>query len=259
MKKQIITAALLCVMFLFFILILPKNSELRPYKIIKVSEADTFYIDINKNNIPEDSEIYKIKNVIALKPLKNPNTENYAEKLGISKEEYLKVGYLARNLAKEELTNKTIYINTPQKGEKYIDIYYKNKNLAKILLTDGLAFVYEKSDNPEYFQYQNIKQIKENAKELSNLDFSLVNLKTKIAHKVNSEHFDEIKNGELYITKQISYFNFIPCKYCNNTNKNSQYENNISDFRKSKSKYPYSITKKFGNIELFLQTSEFRM
>ena len=252
MKKLILTLCILCLMFLVSVFVYLNKEEYKTYKIIKVLEADTFYIDINENNTPEEDEIFHIKNIIALKPNKNSKTEYYAQKLQMPIEDYLKVGYLARELAKQELTNKEISILIPKNNQKYADIYYNGKNLAEILLKDGLAFVYEKSDNPEYFQFQNIKQIKANAKELSVLDFSLVNLKTNIAHNTDSEHFSLIRNGELFLKKQLKYLGFVFCKSCDKEYSDKSTEKiDISEL-KSKNKYLKSISKRFGNIELFL-------
>ena len=252
MKKLILTLCILCLMFLVSVFVYLNKEEYKTYKVIKVLEADTFYIDINENNTPEEDEIFHIKNIIALKPNKNSKTEYYAQKLQMPIEDYLKVGYLARELAKQELTNKEISILIPKNNQKYADIYYNGKNLAEILLKDGLAFVYEKSDNPEYFQFQNIKQIKANAKELSVLDFSLVNLKTNIAHNTDSEHFSLIRNGELFLKKQLKYLGFVFCKSCDKEYSDKSTEKiDISEL-KSKNKYLKSISKRFGNIELFL-------
>ncbi len=250
MKKQILTMSFLCLVFVIFVFFFQKRTSLESFVVLGVVDASTFNIDINKNNKIDDNETFKLKNIVAFSSLKNQKTKKYAQKLNISEEEYVKVGYLAEMFAKDELNNKQIKMAMPKTGEKYVDIIYNNKNLAEFYLKNGLAFVYEKSDNPTYFQLQNIKQIKANAKEISKLDFVLVNLKTKIAHSLNSEHFSQINNGKLYLKKEIAKFNFKLCGFCfENIDKKSIQE---TIFKTSKNIYQKSINKKFDEVELFL-------
>ncbi len=237
-------------MFVIFVFFFLKRTSLETFKILKVIDAGTFLIDINKNNKIDDNETFKLKNVVVFSPLKNQKTKKYAQKLGISEEEYIKVGYLAEIFAKDELENKQIKMFLPKEGEKYVDITYNNKNLAEFYLKNGLAFAYEKSDNPEYFQFQNIKQAKTNAKEISRLDFVLVNLKTKIAHNLNGEHFSQINNGKLYLKKEIDKLNFKLCGFCFENKNTEKIQKTI--FKTSKNTYQKSINKKFNDVELFL-------
>ncbi len=250
MKKQILTAIFLCLMFVIFLLNFLNKHTIKTYKVLSVRDFGVFCVDINNNNKIDENETFKLKNVIVFSPFKNTISKYYSEKLGISEEEYIKVGYLTDKFTKDEFLGKEVQISISKENEKYADIIYNNKNLAEFYLKNGLAFVYEKSDNPEYFQFQNINQIKANAKEISKLDFVLVNLKTKIAHNLDSEHFSQMNNAKLFLKNEIEKLNFKLCGFCFKEIKTENNKNTI--FKQSKLVYHKSIDKKFKNIELFL-------
>lgn len=248
MKKQILAAIFLCLIFVSFAIgsfYFNKKQKEKTYKILEVVEADSFIIDINNNNKIDDNELFKVKNIIAFSPIKNSKSIYWADELGLDTETYLKVGYLARLFAKNKFTNEFVTIVSPfDKTKNEIDIQYKKKSVAEILLKNGLAFAVKNPDNPKYYQFQNIKQIKANAKEISVLNYSLVNSKTNFAHKINSKHSFQIKNGELFLENQLKYLNSKVCDFC--------FKNNPHKKEQPIHKTVKSLYKVFDDVELFL-------
>lgn len=248
MKMRILTACVLIILFFIGIFCFIEKPKYETYKILKVIEADTFYIDINKNDNIEEDEFFKLKDIIALTPIKNGYSEQVAKNHNIPIETYIKTGYVARLWAKEHLEGREVVIKTDFKNKtKYIEIEIDNNDLGEILLRKGLALVHNKSSNSKYFQTENIKQIKNNASELSILKFLLLNKKTNLLHALKSEHFEIMKSGELILEKNSNSPDFKFCPYCVVEKMALNY-----DFPKSKNKYPTSISKKFGDIELYL-------
>lgn len=255
MKKKIITISFLFILFLIFTVYHIKSNESVPYKILQVIEADMFYIDLNDNNLVDEDELIKLQDVSAYHPTKNDFAINQAKNLGISMEEYLKIGFLAKSWAKDELTNKTVYITSKLKKYdkntkyRYAYINYNNKDLGEFLLKNGLAFVYKDAKNKNYYAIRNITQMKNNAREISKLEFLLVNLKSNVAHKLNCEHAFSLHWGELVLLKD-ALIKSIPCKICFKAKKEEiKDEFNIP---KSKNIYKKALYKKFDNVEIYL-------
>lgn len=257
MKKKIILIVILLLLSICLVYFYNRQEKIEAHKILKVIEADEYYIDINDNNKIDDGEHFKLKDVIAIKPLKNQFSENHAKNIGIDIGEYLKVGYIARKFAQDSFLNQEVTlfsIEDYDKNKNYTEakIKFKNKDIAKFLLESGLVTIKTNASNLEYSQIQNIKQIKLNATELNKVKFLLVNLKNNIVHTLNCEFAKKIQTGELILAKNIN--KHTPCKICavkqNNNNKVPYFEFNIP---KNSKNYKTSFYQKFGSIELFIQ------
>lgn len=255
MKKKIFTVCFLIFLFLIFAFLNFKSTKPVAHKILKVVEADIFYIDLNDNNKIDEDELIKLQDVSAYHPTKNDFAINQAKSLGLTMEEYLKIGFLARSWAVDELTNKTVLITSKlkkyDKNNKYRYCYitYKNKDLGKTLLQNGLAFVYKDAKNKNYYAVRNIRQMKNNAREISRLEFLLVNLKSNIIHKLNCEHAYTLHRGEI-VLKSFGLKNYIPCKVCLEEKKKQEFDE--FNIPKSKNIYKKAVYKNFNDIELYL-------
>ena len=251
MKSKYIT---ICVLFLIFcVYVVQTSCKMHPFKhrIIKVIEADEFYIDINDNNVIDYDEHFKLKDVISYKPYKNKNTEYTANMLGLQLDEFLKDGYLARNWAVKNLSDKYVYITSdlvefnPQKPIRYVKISFDNTDLGEFLLKSGLAYLYKESSDVNYLQLFNLKQSKLNAKEISKIGFYIVNLKNDVVHKLNCKYASLIFNAEIISKKSLNNHKY--CSICFLNKFNQTFE-----ILKSNSIYSKSLNKQFGNIQLFL-------
>lgn len=241
---------------LFMVSIYVHNSQ-KPLncKVLDIIEADEFLIDINNNNLIDKNEYVKIDGIRAFSPLKTDFLNKITTESGLSYEQMLKAGYLARNWAKDNLKNKEVLVyglNKCYKNEVCkVDIYFQGENLAEFLLENGLAYVDKNSKSKKYVQFYSPDEIRVNARELSKLDFVLLNLKTNIAHKLNSEHAKKMNYAELILKSQARDLGSIFCFGCfENFPKKPQ----IPSFNipKSKNSYKKSISKTFSNVELFL-------
>ena len=186
-------------------------------KILKVLEADEFYVDLNNNDKIDEFEHIKIKHINAFKATHDNSSTH--KTTGINKAEYLKNGYIAKQWAIESLTNKKIKIYGYKncKKDKFCDVeaYLDNKNLAQILLENGFAYPKNNPSARKYFKFYTIKQVKNNALELSKLDFIIIDLKTNLLHKPNCKLLNKLENTEITLLKDTSYLKEYFCKICN--------------------------------------------
>lgn len=249
MKKKIAAICVLLLIFCSFFAFEKRSKTLPSFKILKVVEADTFYIDFNKNNKIDKNELVQLKNVSAFKPALTKKEKKNLKYLSLDEIEYLKTGFLAQNWAKENLTNKVVKVDLKgtNSSKPFCTIYFENKNLSVLLLEKGFAFVKLNSIS-NYLFYQNIFKIKQNAKALSNDDFLILNKTTGFVHKLDCKSAKLINEAQLISIKQVG--NFKPCPYCINSNKLKIKQETA--FLKSKGSYLKSVYKKFKNIELFL-------
>lgn len=253
MKKKIIAVIVLLTMLLGFIIYYYKTPQKTSYKVLKVKEADLLYIDLNKNNRIDDNELIKLADVSAFRPIKNDFSTNWSKKLNLSIEQYLKTGYLARNWAIAALEGQDVSLDIDRieysKDKKYGYSYitFKNQDYGIMLLKNGLGFSYKNSKNKNYYIYQNLPQVKNNSKELDKLSFVLFNSSSGIIHKLDCEFVNSIKNAEL-ILKKDALVHHTPCKVCFLSEKII----NEYSIPKSIGKYPRSVYKKDGFIEMYL-------
>jgi len=235
---------ILFIIFIASIVLFYKQNKLPEYKILKAIEADTYFIDINKNNLIDENELFTLYDIVAFKPTLNKNAVFFCKQNNLAIEEYLKNGYLAQNWAKENLEGKNVKIKFIKNSK--IEIYYKNENISEFLLKNGLAHTNRKINKQKFYSCLNIKQIKNNSKALSKLDFIVINLKNGVAHKPNCEYARKIKNAKLELKNKIKYFK--PCNICyKETNQTFQYK-----IPKSKKQYKTSINATFDNIDIYL-------
>ena len=241
MKNKIFFTGLLFFIFLCFLL-WNHNCEIPEYhKVLGVVRADLFYVDINDNSKIDYNELFKLKDVYAFSPELNSFSISNSQKINIDKIDYLKAGYLAQNWAEDNLKGSDIIITSLTKDDtkpySYITADYNNYDLSRFYLENGLAFA---NPNSNYSVYQNNKQIRSNANEVSKLDFVLLNLNTNIFHKLNCEFVDLMYSANLILAKHVK--NFIPCKTCHVDKESSQ--------TKTSSAEKLALYKSFGNIEL---------
>ena len=256
MKKKILQ------IFIIFLVIFGslfgfKNSEKLPqYRIIEIVEADRFYLDLNHNNKTDENELIKLKHVRAFSSYKTPFSEKSAKELNISSYDYLKLGVLAKNWARDELLNKNVKVKGLSdcdfsNNSCYVEIKFDKGDLSKYLLLNGLGYLRGETKKSGYYSYFNNLQIKNNLANLKELDFAIVNLKNGIVHNLNCEYASKIIYGKLELKNKLT--NSRLCKFC------SEFDKLNFDIPKAKKKYLKSIFKSFENIDLyFINPLEFK-
>ena len=157
--KKLSGKIILFLILILFIILPAKSKDAQYYKVIKIVDGDTVYIDFNYNNFPNKNERVRINGIDCFENKINDKLYFQSKKYNLSKDDCLTLGNLGYLFAKEELLNKYVKIDysASEKYDKYnrplVSIYYncnpkgKNcKNYEKEILKRGLAEVYLKSN-----------------------------------------------------------------------------------------------------------------
>lgn len=170
------------------------------YKVIKVVDGDTLYIDFNKNNKAEKSERVRLNGIDCFETRLNNNLNWQMKKYNLSKEDALKLGYMGKIFAKKELLEKEVIVkySADEKTDKYnrslVSIYYdcdksKCKMYDEEILKEGLAVIYQKSNLKKYLKkYEKINKIKAKLKKAQELELVVLNKNSKKYHTLNCKY-----------------------------------------------------------------------
>lgn len=189
------------------------------YKVIKVIDGDTFYIDFNNNGIADKDERVRINGIDTFETKPSVYLDWQMKKFNLTQEEALGLGYLGKEFAKKELLNK--YVRAEYTSDRKYDtnnrhlmsIYYKNKNYEQEVLKAGLATVYTKSNIAhELKAYENIDKLKENLQKIHKLNLVVLNLKNGKYHKTICPYGWLAQHHEL-IDKPVIKYSTANCCY----------------------------------------------
>jgi len=210
---------LLILLFVLLLSSIPVNSN-NTYKVIKIIDGDTFYIDFNNDGIAQRDEKIRLNGIDTFEVKPSVYLEWQMKEYGLTQDEALRLGYLAKEFAKKKLLNK--YVRAEYTGETMrcdmgrhlMSIYYdKNKNYEKEVLKAGLSTVYGKSNlAPELRRYENFNKMRLNLKKSSNLNLVLLNRKNNKYHKASCPYAIMAIDVEL-IERPIDP-KYIPSKCC---------------------------------------------
>ena len=195
------------------------------YKVIKVIDGDTVYIDFNNNGIPEQNEKVRINGIDTFETKLNDSLNWQMKLYNLTQDEALGLGYYGKEFAKKALLNKPVKAEYTAK-EKFdknnrhlMSIYYdcnkhgKCKNYEQEVLKAGLATIYTKSNLAnELKQYENLDKIKQNAKRTHKLNLVVLNKKNGKYHKTSCEYAFLASQQEL-INKPIAKYVTAGCCY----------------------------------------------
>ncbi len=221
---------------LFFIFILGlriQAEEIKKYKVIKIIDGDTVYIDFNQNNIADNDERIRINGIDAFETKIYHGSDYQMRKYDFSLQEVLSLGYLGTEYAKKKLLNKYVqaYYSSEEKTDKYnrklMSIRYGNKkDYATEILKAGLAKVYTPSNlSLELKQFENIEKIKQNAIKTRKLKIVLLDSNNKY-HNIAYECGQKYRQKELcQITKRSKNIECAKCCKINNSRMMKKYIN----------------------------------
>ena len=186
MKKLLIVVSAL---FISSNAVMPSNiTQNEQYKVLKVIDGDTVYIDFNRNNTIEQNERVRLNGIDAFETRISPKLEWQKRNYNLTTQEAFGLGYLGQKFAQKELLNKYVY--TEYTAETKFDtnnrhlmsIYYncnkrnQCKNYEVEILKKGLATVFIKSNLAKDLQkYENLHQIYKNATKADKLKLKLIN------------------------------------------------------------------------------------
>ena len=176
------------------------------YKVIKITDGDTCYIDFNFNGFPDADERVRINGIDTMETKLNERLYWQALKYNLTKKEVLGAGFLATEFAQKNLQGKNVHVIFS--ADKNLDIYNRNlvsiyydydkngicKNYEKEILKAGLAVVYSKSNIAnQLYQYEDINKLINNAKNSKTLDLAFVDVRTNKYHSLDCKNISEWK------------------------------------------------------------------
>ena len=195
------------------------------YKVIKIIDGDTVYIDFNHNGIAEKDEKVRINGIDTFETKTGAFLDYQIKNYNLTQDEALVLGYYGKEFAKKELLNKYVKAEYTAK-EKFdknnrhlMSIYYdcnkngKCKNYEQEILKAGLAAVYQQSNIADQLKsYENIDKIKACAKKSHRLNLVVLNKKNGKYHKTNCEYAFLASQQEL-IKRPIVKYSIAKCCY----------------------------------------------
>lgn len=177
---------IICLIFGCFVL-----ADDNVYKVMKVIDGDTLYLDLNRDGKIQADERVRLNGVDTFEVKPSKGLEWQARVYKINQDEALGAGYLAKEFAKEKLADKyvkAVYSADTKyckRGRHLMSIYYIDddgnyKNYEEDVLKVGLAVVYSKSNLASDLKpFEDIEKLKKNARNTK--DFKLVMLDTEKA------------------------------------------------------------------------------
>lgn len=216
--KKVLIVFLICIFACF----LNKSFayENGTYKVIKVIDGDTLYLDFNNDGRYQKEEKVRINGIDTFEVKPSVFLDWQMKKFNLTQSEALGLGYFGKEFAKKNLLNKYVKAEysadtkTCDMGRQLMSISYDNgKSYEQEVLKAGLATVYKKSNiAPELYKYENLEKIKSNVKKTHWLNLVLLNKKNNTYHKVNCEYGLMASNVEL-INKSL-FSNYKPTSCC---------------------------------------------
>lgn len=183
--KKIFSIFLIFILYFFITIKNFSSANSSEYKILRVIDADTVYVDFNKDGYAQKSEKVRIKHSDGFEVTVNKPLDFKSKSLGLTKQQSLALGYMGKKFAEQQLLNKTVTVvidpirPNDRYNRKLVSIIYdKGKNYEEELLKAGLAVVYKQADDAyRYQKYENTAKIKENAIKSKNLKLVVLNKK----------------------------------------------------------------------------------
>lgn len=203
----------------------------KTYRVIKVIDGDTVYIDFNKDGFPQKEEKVRLNGIDTFEVKPSKFLEYQMKSMNLSQEEALGLGYLGKEFAKKHLLNK--YVRVEYTGDKkfcdvgrhLMSVWYDNgKNYEQEVLKAGLGVVYRDSNiADELYQYEDMNKIKKNAQKASSLNLVLLNKKNGKYHKPTCEYGLMSSDVEL-IKKPFLKYHGAGCCFENSVKNNHKYK-----------------------------------
>ncbi len=164
------------------------------YRVIKVSDGDTVYLDFNGDGNADNNERVRLNGIDAFEVHASSHLDWQMRNYSLTYKQVLFLGYLGREFAQKELLNK--YVNASYSAEDKFDKYgrplmsltYDNgKSFEKEILKAGLATVYSLSNCAKVlYRYENLRKLNRIAKKSDKYDFGFYDYDTKQYHPVES-------------------------------------------------------------------------
>lgn len=204
--------------------------------VLKIFTPTKIGVDLNSNKILEDDEIICIPNTETFTANLSELDDNLYKKIGISKSDAIKLGYITDNFAENTLLEKNVKLKyTKERNQDCIfaDITVDNISYKKQLLISGLGF-----ENGNITYLNNYKKQLDRAKRLK---LVILNHKSNKYHTLDCKYGIVASDALVIEGKQLPKES-VPCKFCHITKQ--------KNIKKIIPQYPLMISN--GSVKLFL-------
>ena len=204
--------------------------------VLKIFTPTKIGVDLNNNKILEDDEIICIPSTETFTANLSELDDNLYKKIGISKTDAIKLGYITDNFAENTLLEKNVKLKFSKERNqdcKFADITVDNISYKKQLLISGLGF-----ENGNITYLNNYKKQLDKAKKLK---LVILNHKSNKYHTLDCKYGLVASDAVVIEEKQLPKES-VPCKFCHITKQ--------KNIKKIIPQYPLMISN--GNIKLFL-------
>ena len=182
---------IIIILFVMFAGILIFQTKMSGFpEVVKIVSPDEFYIDYNKNNFPDESELTVLYYARSFKP---------EQKAEYSAQESAKLSYLAQKYAEKELLNKHPEIVFDEK-HRVKTLIVEGNDYAKTLVEEGYALPNDSVENNPYSDINNKIKITNNLHEAAKLKLVSYNKLSNIYHKLDCPH--ALQGGNITILEE---------------------------------------------------------
>jgi hypothetical protein len=195
MKKDYIIIITVIIIIFAAILSIPKEL----FKVHKIENPATVYIDTNNNYIFDEKEPFIVENLYYID--KNTDYSNHPVFKNLTEEQKILLEYMSKELSQNLLKNKHVKI-------KDSDIITNNKSYKQTMLDSKLAY-----DDSEESQ----KELLDNISKINTDDYVIYNSRSKKYHKLTCEETQKIAKYKI-VKRDSLDAEATPCKACHNLN-----------------------------------------
>lgn len=165
------------------------------YKVLRVIDGDTVYLDFNNDGYIQKDERVRLNGIDTFEVKPSEGLEWQMNIYGFNEKEALGLAYMAKEFAKEKLNGKyvkAVYSADTKRctrGRHLMSIYYKDedghyKNYEKEILKSGLAVIYSKSNLAKGLKRsENLSKLRKNAELTRNFELVILDKRNKIYYE----------------------------------------------------------------------------
>lgn len=229
MKKT----AIIIILAFFFGFILYETSSKSDYRVLEVVSPVEIILDLNKNGVKDYDENFYVDSVKSFCTKPSQAQTDLAEKLKLSEEDVLGLGFLAEKFAKEKLTQKKIKLVSKE-------IYVDGHDYAVLLFNSGLAASNDYKTSPRFG---------ENLIKVKKLNLRIFNEKSHKYHKLSCKYGRMAHQAEILPSGQLPK-DTKPCNFClvkqkEKSKKQKVFEDVIPDIKTPSTVFDNGILKIF--------------
>ena len=204
--KERLTSAILTLLFILFGLYLYYINNTQ--RALNVVTPTIIQIDSNKNNIIDENETYCIPDIQTFSANLTKYSEELSNKIGLSFEQSISIGYLADDFARSTLEGKEVKLEltgdeTPEC--KYAQVFIEDKSYGELLRESGFAIKDNKPVSPDKFS-----KLKAAAEKLN---LVIMNHHSSKYHTLDCKYGRAAHDAVVILLKEVPK-DTRPCKFC---------------------------------------------